>query len=295
MGTRPAGQVTRGKTAPNRLRLVDTYLAVAHADVVRGLAGPVVDLGFGDVPVTTIELLQRLRRLNGRAEVVGVEIDPERAERAQGYVRAGLRFVRGGFELPLAPGERAGLVRAFNVLRQYPVDGVRAALEIAARRMAPGALLIEGTCDVWGRLACWWIWERTSASLVPPGRWEAPPLVRRRLVFGARLRALAVEGPRAFQPFLPRELIHHVEPGGMLDGFFGAWERAWLAAAGRPLRERWRASVLAAGEVVGVDRRRTLIDRGLAAFACDGGLLAEVVGAGQSTPPGSPGRSGSVN
>jgi hypothetical protein len=279
VGTKPAGQVTRGKTAPNRLRLVDTYVLVAHGDVVRGLAGPVVDLGFGEVPVTTVELFSRLRRLNGRVEVVGVEIEPERAARAQAFAREGLRFARGGFDLPLAPGECAGLVRAFNVLRQYSEEDVRAALETIAQGMAPGALLIEGTCDPWGRLACWWTWERTGARPTPTGRWEEPPLVRRRLVFGARLHALDGEGPRAFQPYLPKELIHHAEPGGVLDRFFGAWERAWLAAAGRPLRERWRASVLGAGEAAPADRRRRLIDRGLAAFSCDRGAIAEALAA----------------
>lgn len=278
MAGKPAGQVTRGKTAPNRLRLVDTWLLVAERARLRALAGPVVDLGFGETPVTTAELWGRVRAANPRAEVVGVEIDPKRAERARAWEREGLRFARGGFNLPLAEGERAGLVRAFNVLRQYSEGEVRAALETVALRMAPGALLIEGTCDPWGRLACWWAWERTGAQPRPGGRWEEAPLLRRRLVFGQRLRFFA-EGPRAFQPYLPKELIHHAEPGGPLDGFFAAWERAWLAAAGRPPAERWRASVLAMAEICPADRRRRVIDRGLAAFGCDAGPIAEALAA----------------
>lgn len=278
MGTKPAGQVTRGKTAPNRLRLADTYLLVAEGARLRALQGPAVDLGFGDVPVTTVELFERLRRANPRAEVIGVEIDPERAERAQAFARAGLRFVRGGFNLPLAEGELAGLVRAFNVLRQYDEGEVRAALETVARGMAPGALLVEGTSDPFGRLACWWVWERTAAQPVPPGRWPEPPLRRVRLVFGQRLRFFS-EGPRAFQPYLPKELIHHAEPGGVIDRFFAAWERAWMAEAGRPPRERWRASVLAMAELAPVDRRRRVVDRGLAAFGCDAGPIAEALAA----------------
>ncbi len=273
-----AGQVTRGKTAPNRLRLVDTWLAVGAGEAVRGLRGPAVDVGFGAVPVTTVELFERLRRVCPGAEVVGVEIDPERVERARAWERGGLRFVRGGFNLPLGEGERAGLVRAFNVLRQYDEAEVRAALEAMAARMAPGALLIEGTCDPWGRLAAWWAWERTAAEPRPGGRWGEPPLRRRWLVFGQRMRFFT-GGPRAFQPYLPKELIHHAEPGGILDLFFGAWERAWLAGAGLGLRERWRASVEAMGEVAPVDRRRRLIDRGLAAFGCEAGPIAEALAA----------------
>ncbi len=276
MQRRPAGQVTRGKTAPNRLRLVDTYLLVAHAGRLRAATGPIVDVGFGERPVTTVELLLRVRRVVPGARVIGLEIDPERAAAAQEYARDGLAFLRGGFELPLPGGEVAGLVRAFNVLRQYEEGEVRAALWTMAARMAPGALLIEGTSDPFGRLACWWTWERTAVRPGPTGAWPGDPLVRRELVFGARVRAL-VEGPRAFQPYLPKELIHHAEPGGLLDGFFAGWERAWLAGAGRGPRERWMAAAQALAADAPVDRRRGLIGRGIVAVGCDRGPIAEVL------------------
>lgn len=275
---RPAGQVTRGKTAPNRLRLVDTYLLVAHAERLRAATGPLVDVGFGETPVTTVELFQRVRRAVPAARVIGLEIDPERAAAAQAQAREGLIFLRGGFELPLPGGELAGLVRAFNVLRQYDEGEVRAALRTMAARMAPGALLIEGTSDPFGRLACWWTWERTAARPGPAGTWDAEPLARRWLVFGARIRSLT-EGPRAFQPYLPKELIHHAEPGGLLDRFFAVWERAWLAAAGRGPRERWIAAAWGLAEAAPVDRRRGLIGRGIVAVACDRGPIAEVLAA----------------
>lgn len=52
--------------------------------------------------------------------MVGVEIDPERVAAALPDRQPGLDFRLGGFNLPLEPGERAAVVRAFNVLRQYP-------------------------------------------------------------------------------------------------------------------------------------------------------------------------------
>ena len=73
----------------------------------------VVDLGYGARPVTTFELADRLRTVCPDVAVVGLEIDPERLVPD----RDGVRFARGGFELA---GLRPTLVRAFNVLRQYP-------------------------------------------------------------------------------------------------------------------------------------------------------------------------------
>ena len=47
------------------------------------------------------------------------------------------------------------IVRAFNVLRQYDEAEVAAAWAALTARLAPGGLLVEGTCDELGRLAAW--------------------------------------------------------------------------------------------------------------------------------------------
>src|SRR5438045_601067 len=116
---RPLGQPTRGKTAPNRLRKTDTFLAVAYPEFVRHMTGLYVDLGYGFFPVTSVETLRRLRRLNPSLQVLGVEIDPQRVADAQPFAEPGLNFRLGGFNLPLRPGEQVSIIRAFNVLRQY--------------------------------------------------------------------------------------------------------------------------------------------------------------------------------
>lgn len=72
----PLGQPTRGKTAPNRLRKTDTFLAVAYPEFIRHLPGLYVDLGYGAYPITSVETLHRLRRLNPPLRVLGVELDP---------------------------------------------------------------------------------------------------------------------------------------------------------------------------------------------------------------------------
>jgi len=78
----------------------------------------VIDLGYGALPVTTLELAARLRVVRADIRVVGLEIHPDRVVPS----RDGVEFGLGGFELA---GRRPVLVRAFNVLRQYPVETVR--------------------------------------------------------------------------------------------------------------------------------------------------------------------------
>ena len=54
------------------------------------------------------------------------------------------------------------LVRAFNVLRQYPVEAVPDAWATMRRRLAPGGLLVDGTCDELGRRCCWVLLDATG-------------------------------------------------------------------------------------------------------------------------------------
>ncbi len=266
MSPKPVGQPTRGFTAPNRLRLADTYLLVAE----RGhlcRAGLFVDLGYGASPVTTVESYERFRRVNPALSVLGVEIDACRVEAALPFQRGGLDFRLGGFNLPLEASEQPMLVRAFNVLRQYSEEQVLDALWTIARCLPPGALLVEGTSDPAGRHVCFWVWERTAATVPSHVRGGELPMRRTTLVFGARLRPGF--SPRDLQPFLPKELIHHAEPGGTADTFFAAWERGWMSHAASAARERWRRAALSlAGRGYCVDCRPGLLNRSLLALRC---------------------------
>ena len=76
---KPVGTVTRGTTNPNRLRRVDRYIAALP--VIRRNDRPVVvDLGFGASPITAVELLSRLVKVNPNTHVVGIEIERERGQ-----------------------------------------------------------------------------------------------------------------------------------------------------------------------------------------------------------------------
>ncbi|MFI8593888.1 class I SAM-dependent methyltransferase [Microbacterium sp. NPDC078428] len=240
---RPVGQATRGTTNTNRLRRNDRYLAALPG--LRATARPlVVDLGYGASGVTVFELAARLRRTAPRVEVVGVEIDPERVERARAQlaeVRAGrtaftadtrVDFRRGGFEVPSDGGRRPVLVRAMNVLRQYDEDAVADAWRLAASRLAPGGLLVEGTCDEQGRVGSWIDVDEHGTPL--------------RLTLSLRLQGL--EDPSVVAERLPKALIHRNVPGERIHAVLSRLDRAWgRSAALAPFgpTQRWLHTVTA--------------------------------------------------
>ncbi|MHC0429598.1 class I SAM-dependent methyltransferase [Streptomyces sp. O3] len=241
--SRPVGTVTRGTTNPNRLRRMDRWIAAVHGQALRAAAAPVaVDLGYGAAPWTAVELLHRLRTAAPAVEVVGIEIDPARVSAAAPYETDGLTFLHGGFELPLPGGRRPALIRAANVLRQYDEEEVAGVWERLRAGLAPGGLLVEGTCDEIGRRHVW-------VALGGDGP--------RTVTFATRLGSLG--RPSDLAERLPKALIHRNVPGEPVHAFLRDFDRAWAAAApygAYGARQRWIRAVedLAADWPV-VDRR----------------------------------------
>ncbi|MFI1400078.1 class I SAM-dependent methyltransferase [Streptomyces sp. NPDC020681] len=241
--TRPVGTATRGTTNPNRLRRMDRWIAAVHGPALRRSDHPVaVDLGYGAAPWTALELLNRLRAADPRCEVVGIEIDPARVAAAKPYEREGLSFRHGGFEVPLQA--RPMLIRAANVLRQYDEGEVAAVWARLCARLAPGGLLVEGTCDEIGRRHVW-------VALGPEGP--------RTVTFATRLGSL--DRPSDLAERLPKALIHRNVPGEPVHAFLRDFDRAWAAAApyaSLGARQRWIRAVreLAAGWPLTDDPRR---------------------------------------
>ena len=225
-GDRPIGTVTRGTTAPRRLRRVDRWLAASHSRVIAQPRLLAVDLGFGARPFTTLELAARLRRLNPDARVVGLEIDPERVAAAAPYSRPGVEFAVGGFELG---GRNPHLVRALNVLRQYDEADVAGAWARMTSALAEGGLVVEGTCDEAGRLGAWVLLDK-----------DGP----RSLTLAADLAMT----PSAVAARLPKALIHRNVEGEpiheLLTALDTAWQRSTALAAFSP-RQRFAAAVAA--------------------------------------------------
>jgi hypothetical protein len=243
------GEVTRGTTNPSRLRRVDRWISGTQRSVLQSAERPlIVDLGYGASPVTTLELYRTVKKVVPGAEVLGLEIDQDRVASAQRYLDAlrmkglelgGLRFARGGFELPV---HRAPLlVRAFNVLRQYPEERAWAAWTRLRDGLADGGVLIEGTCDELGRRAVWVTLPKDGAGVI---------------TFSARLASL--ERPSDLAERLPKVLIHRNVPGEAVYRFLRDFDHAWACAAPQSvfgLRQRWLAAVAAVAEDWPVIRR----------------------------------------
>jgi hypothetical protein len=223
----PIGQLTRGTTGYNRLRRSDRWLV--HSPRVRtalqAARDPlVVDLGYGALPVTTLELAARLRRVRTDVRVMGLEIDPERVRTAQASESAVVEFALGGFELA---GLRPVLVRAFNVLRQYPEDAVPEAWSQMQDRLAPGGLIVDGTCDELGRRCCWILLDAAGPVSLT-----------------LACDPFAIDRPSDLAERLPKALIHHNVEGQPVHALLRAADRAWDTAAGHGVfgpRVRWRA------------------------------------------------------
>lgn len=227
---RALGLPTRGTTNANRLRRVDRWLVATQVPRLRDAAVPlVVDLGYGASAVTTVELAERLAPHVPGLQVVGLEIDPERVAAVAGdRDPPRLDFRLGGFELA---GLRPVLVRAFNVLRQYDEASAARAWDTVCAALAPGGLLVEGTCDEWGRRSAW-------VALDAGG-----PLT---LTLAARVADL--DRPSDLAERLPKALIHHNVPGEPVHEFLRAFDAAWAAAAGLTAfgpRQRWAAAAQA--------------------------------------------------
>ncbi|WP_436492612.1 class I SAM-dependent methyltransferase [Actinokineospora sp. HUAS TT18] len=241
---RALGAPTRGTTNPNRLRRVDRWL-VGSADVQSVLEAAedplVVDLGYGATPVTTVEMAARLRAVRPDVRVLGLEIDPERVAAAKPAADPPLLdFRRGGFELA---GTRPTLLRAFNVLRQYTEAESASSWATMLERLAPGGLLVEGTCDEIGRRCCWITLDadgpRTfTISCLPAG----------------------IERPSDVAERLPKALIHRNIPGERVHAFLAALDAHWAtAAAFAPFgpRARWVETIrLLAADWPVLDNRR---------------------------------------
>lgn len=233
----PIGAITRGTTNPNRLRRVDRWAQTWPA--LRSTSNPlVVDLGFGAKAVTPLEFIERIRRVRQDARLIGFEIDPDRVASARSELEswadagrsvAGVTFELGGFETPLPSGERAVIIRAFNVLRQYDEADVIGSWHRMASALSNDGVLIEGTCDEIGRVSTW-------VAVTPEGPQS--------LTLSLKLDAL--EQPSIAAERLPKVLIHRNVEGESIHRFMVELDRAWnthAALGSFGASQRWVATV----------------------------------------------------
>jgi hypothetical protein len=190
----------------------------------------VVDLGFGASPITAVELLSRLAKVNPNTHVVGIEIERERVERGLAVATDHLHFTHGGFETPLPSqiADKAHVIRAFNVLRQYDESEVAEAWSRMQSRLSDDGMLIEGTCDEIGRLSTWITLDK-----------DGP------LSLTISMRLIGLDLPSKVAERLPKSLIHLNQPGERIFEFLQALDGAWRTNAGLSsfgAAQRWVAS-----------------------------------------------------
>lgn len=256
---KPVGQITRGKTARNRLRRVDNYLLLMERPLLTRSDGRFanalfVDVGYGAEPFTLLESAERLRRAQPQLPVLGVEIDAERVTAAAPYADAHTHFRLGGFNLPLQPGESVRLIRAFNVLRQYEEAEWQPAIDTLCRHLLPGGLLIEGTSDPYGR-----IWTANLIRATADGRWQPEALL-----FSTNFRTGF--DPADFPPVLPKNLIHQMQPGSAIATFFAAWNRAYVQTLPHRVwgsqQHFYQTAVQLAQSGIPINTNRRLLEKG---------------------------------
>jgi len=174
----------------------------------------VVDVGLGACPWTTLELASVCHRCNPDLAIVGVDNDPVRVKTAQRYESEGVRFLEGVFAYPVDGAAR--LVRAMNLLRQYPDELRDSALAALARPLLPGGLLVEGCTDRTG--------DTVVARLY---RLHQPTVEERRIRLEGILFATSFRrgfAPAMFRSFLARDRLWTQGAG---KEFLAAWIRAW--------------------------------------------------------------------
>jgi hypothetical protein len=210
---RALGVPTRGTTNPNRLRRVDRWMTGTLSGFLLDAADPlVVDLGYGATPITTVEMATRLRAVRPDVRVLGLEIDQDRVDAGKAVAAPPfLDFRRGGFELA---GARPVLLRAFNVLRQYTEEQSFEAWDTMLSRLAPGGLIVEGTCDEIGR-RCTWV----TLSADGPLR------------FTLACKPSGIDVPSDLAERLPKALIHKNVPGERVHALLTELDACWATAA----------------------------------------------------------------
>ena len=277
--TAPKSLETKGKTARCRLRPVDRAVLTLYRSAIdsRALDGSAfVDVGYGASPTTTLESARQFRAFlpSGRdcaaaLPAVGLEQSAERVRVARDAPgAAGVTFHRGGFDvrgsLARADGPPAArVVRAMNVLRQdySPAEADRAHAALVSALPTADAVVVEGTCDKFGRLHAVNVLKRRSDGTP---KYDA-------LVFFASKAALR-DGftPLDLRAVLPKSFIHDCVPGNAVHDFLAAWDAEWRAAAALHPRARFiRAGERLADDVVGVRRHRRLLTRGFLVWSFD--------------------------
>lgn len=215
----------RARTRPGRLGALDAW--VVHEQSPLLVPGArVVDVGYGESPVTVVELAAALRAVQPGLTVHGVEREASRVPPPPWAEGVTLGWGE-------APGP-AVLVRAMNVLRSYRADEVAPLHAALGAALDEGGLLLEGSSDTEGHVLTCHLLRKRGGALVSEGL----------LCFTDLSRGFS---PWLFRDWLPRDLRRSVKPGTPVHALFTRWDACLAASGAREPRERFLASARVPG------------------------------------------------
>lgn len=254
---------TRGKTKPRRLQLwLSWFRQTFHqSNTLRDRS--IVDLGYGEKPYSTFELFEEAQRWFPSISLIGLETAEHRHLQAQSLNHPKIQFILGSADAIASCTPRPYLIRALNVLRQYPPRHVALIREDWLQKCPDDLILTEGSTDRDGHvLGMWVVGKQRKARLV-----------------------LGVSGERGFAPnqvvaALPNDLRwQHTRPE-WVSTLLDRWTAAWvLTDSRRPALERFYASIegLRREHPSWVEDDNGLWKAGLVAFLPDN-IMADTTG-----------------
>ncbi len=218
----------RPRTRAGRLAALDAWLLHNARELLDG-RGALVDLGYGETPVTTLEWARAARAVTPGLRVLGVERRGAPDVSSTGSDSAEVELVSGDFSTcgALAP---TAVIRAMNVLRAYREAEVPALHAALGAGLVEGGLALEGSTDTEGHVAVAWLLRKRGTALVKEG-----------LLFHTDFsRGFS---PWLFRDWLPRELRRRAQPGTPIHGLLSRWDERAKASGEKDPRRRFVASV----------------------------------------------------
>lgn len=219
MPTAPTRDV-RPRTRPGRLAALDAWLLENERALHDG-RGVLLDVGYGQAPVTTLEWARSARALNPALKVIGLERRPGTHDE--------LELREGDFSTCASFGP-AAIIRAMNVLRGYreaEVPSIHAALGAA---LVEGGLVVEGSTDTEGHVTVAWLLRKRGEALH-----------KEALLFHTDFsRGFS---PWLFRDWLPRELRRRAQPGTAIHALLTRWDERAKRVGEKEPRRRFAASV----------------------------------------------------
>ena len=198
---------------------LDAWLIENEKQLLEG-RGAIVDVGYGESPVTTLELARALRSSGRNLRVIGIERE------AQPRPGDEVELLSGDFNTCAQLGPTA-VVRAMNVLRGYREEEVPAIHAALGAGLVEGGLVIEGSTDTDGHVTVVWLLRKLTGGLA-----------REALLFHTDFeRGFS---PWLFRDWLPRDLRRRAQPGTAIHSLLSRWD---AQATGATPQERFVRSV----------------------------------------------------